>query len=185
MSDQKLTPPLVYWAQRRNLIYLNIALEDTKNPTIKIEEDKVYFHGVGGTEMKEHEVTIELSEPISVEESRHIARQRNIEFVLIKKTEQYWTHLLKDKTRVHWLKVDFNKWRDEDESDEEADQAGGSAGMGGMGGAMGGGPPGAGNFDFEELMAKMGSNGGMAGQDFNVDDNNEEDSDDEALPGLE
>merc|ERR1711997_482605 len=32
----------------------------------------------------------------------------------------YWERLLKDKTKQHWLKVDFQKWKDEDDSDEEA-----------------------------------------------------------------
>lgn len=26
---------------------------------------------------------------------------------------------MKDEKRYHWLKVDFNKWKDEDDSDEE------------------------------------------------------------------
>ena len=31
----------------------------------------------------------------------------------------YWSRLLEDKTKVHWLKVDFNKWKDEDDSENE------------------------------------------------------------------
>jgi hypothetical protein len=27
--------------------------------------------------------------------------------------------LQKDKKKYHWLKVDFNKWKDEDDSDDE------------------------------------------------------------------
>lgn len=180
MSSVKLTPPPVFWAQRRNLIYLNIQLEDAKAPTIKIEADQVYFRGVGGTEKKEHEVTIPLYEPVDVEQSKFVVRQRSTEFVLIKKEEKTWPHLLKEKTKVHWLKVDFSKWKDEDESDEEVESgAGPQAGGPGMGG-------GAGNFDFEELMSKMGSQGGMAGQNFDIGGNaEEEDSDEEALPDLE
>ena len=39
---------------------------------------------------------------------------------------------------MHWLKTDFDKWKDEDESEDE-DQMGGMGGMPGMGG-MGGMP---------------------------------------------
>ena len=48
--------------------------------------------------------------------------QRVIEFALEKKDVEgpYWTRLVKDAKKQHWLKVDFSKWRDEDESDEEA-----------------------------------------------------------------
>jgi hypothetical protein len=35
-------------------------LEDCKDPDIKIEENAVIFKGIGGTEKKPHEVTINL-----------------------------------------------------------------------------------------------------------------------------
>lgn len=60
-------PPSVMWAQRNNIIFLTICLEDCKNPEIKIDNDKVYFHGLGGTEKKNHEVTIELYKEIDPE----------------------------------------------------------------------------------------------------------------------
>ena len=61
-------------------------------------------------------------------------RDRCIEFALEKKEDgPYWDRLLKEKTKRHWLKIDFNKWKDEDESDEEE-----AAGPGGPGGAGGG-----------------------------------------------
>ena len=44
-----------------------------------------------------------------------------IEFALEKKElGPYWKRLVKEGTKQHWLKVDFNKWKDEDESDDEA-----------------------------------------------------------------
>ena len=43
-----------------------------------------------------------------------------IEFALEKKDAgPYWDRLLKEKNKYHWLKTDFNKWKDEDESDNE------------------------------------------------------------------
>lgn len=60
-----------------------------------------------------------------------------IEFALEKKEEgPYWERLLKDKTKQHWLKIDFNKWKNEDDSDDEA---------------PGGGAPGGGGGDLEEV----------------------------------
>ena len=47
--------------------------------------------------------------------------------------------MLKDKTKQHWLKIDFNKWKNEDDSDDE-----------GAGGAPGGG----GGGDLEEVMVQ-------------------------------
>ena len=48
-------------------------------------------------------------------------KQRVIEFALEKKESgPYWKRLVKDEKKQHWLKIDFNKWKDEDESDDEA-----------------------------------------------------------------
>jgi prostaglandin-E synthase len=56
-------------------------------------------------------------------------------FVLKKKdNDGYWPRLLKDSKKVHWIKIDWNKWKDEDEEEEE-EAAGGAGGAGGMGGA--------------------------------------------------
>ena len=62
-----LLPPPVEWAQRRTTVFITICLEDCKKPEIKIESDKVYFKGSGGTDRKEHEVTLNLYAEIKPE----------------------------------------------------------------------------------------------------------------------
>ena len=57
-------PPLVMWAQRPTLIFLTVCLEDCKDPEIKVDADKLHFKGVGGTEKKLHEVTINFFKEI-------------------------------------------------------------------------------------------------------------------------
>jgi prostaglandin-E synthase len=54
--------------------------------------------------------------------------------------------LLKDHAKPRWLKVDWNKWKDEDELDEEDT----GFDMGGMG-----------NFDFSSLGGAGGLDGGF------------------------
>lgn len=123
----------------------------------------MYFRGVGGTDQKDYEVTIQLFGKIKPNDSRYVVRQRNIELVLIKEEEKYWPRLLSEKTKFHWLKVDFNKWKDEEESDEENNMQN--------------------DFNFEDLMSKMGTG---AGENFNVGDEAASDeSDGEDLPNLE
>lgn len=165
VTGETITPPPVMWAQRNNLVFLTICLEDCKEPQIKLETDKVYFHGVGGTDKKVHEVTIEFYKDIDAEKSRHFTRDRNIEFVLIKKElGPYWPHLQKDKKKYHWLKVDFNKWKDEEDSEDELGQG----------------------DDLEEMMRQMGGLGGAGDGKPSFDDlEGESDSDDEGLPDLE
>ena len=195
-------PPLVKWAQRPSLVILTICLEDCKDPTIEVKPDYLKFEGNGGPDKKDHEVKMEFLKEIDPEKSKYAVRDRVIEFALEKKdgSGPYWERLLKDKTKQHWLRVDFNKWRDEDESDDEAgggkdleqmmSQMGGLGGMGGMGGMPGmggmGGMPGMGGMGG---MPGMGGMGGMPNQPMerpSLDDlDAEEDSDDEELPDLE
>lgn len=118
---------------------------------------------------------------------------RCYEFIISKaeSAAEYWPSLTTDKKKPHWLKVDFNKWKDEG-SDDDSDAApggmdggmAGMAGMGGMGGGMGG------MADLMSSMGGMGGMGGFGGADGdgrpNFDDlEGEEDSDDEAIPDLE
>ena len=47
--------------------------------------------------------------------------------------EGYWDRLLSTGGKRHWLSVDWNKWKDEDESDEELNIGGGGAAQQGFG----------------------------------------------------
>ena len=97
---------------------------------------------------------------------------------------EHWPRLLRDTGKVgRNIKVDWNKWVDEDEEDDKPDdfdmsqlqnmqQFGGGGGMPGMGGGMGGGMPGMSDLNFEDLAGDA------------EDINGAEDSDDE-LPPLE
>jgi len=191
-------PPMVTWAQRPNLVFLTICLEDCDKPEIKVEADQLHFKGVGGPDKKPHEVTIKFFKEIDTEKSKFAVRPRVIEFALEKKEEgPYWDRLLADKTKQHWLKIDFNKWKDEDESDEEGEggqgnleemmkNMGGLGGMGGMPGmgGMGGMPgmPGMGGAGMPD-MGKLGA--GMERPSLDDLDADGDDSDDEDLPDLE
>lgn len=169
MTTQETTPPppSVMWAQRSGIILVTINLEDCKKPEIKIEKESVFFRGVGGSDHKLHEVTIQLYKEIDPEKSKSFNRDRCIELILCKASTEgpYWPSLTSDKKKHHWLKCDFNKWQDEDESADE--------GMGGN--------------DFEEMMRQMGGLGAGGGEKPSFDDleAGSGDSDDEELPDLE
>uniref|UniRef100_A0A1B6CPB7 CS domain-containing protein n=1 Tax=Clastoptera arizonana TaxID=38151 RepID=A0A1B6CPB7_9HEMI len=166
-GDQAIPPP-VKWAQRSNCVFLTICVEDCKNPDLKIESDKLVFSGTGGTEKKKYELTIPFFNDIEPEKSAKFIRDRNIEIILKKKEDgPYWPQLTKDKKKYHWLKVDFNKWKDEDDSEDE----------------FGGGGQ---SEDLEEMMRSMGGLGaGDPDSKPSFDDIDvESDSDDEELPDL-
>ena len=113
---------------------------------------------------------MKLLKEIDPEKTKYQVRDRCIEFALEKAEEgPYWERLLEEKTKQHWLKVDFGKWKDEDDSDAEA--GGGDledmmANMGGLGGGMGG-MPGMGGMGGMPGMGGMGGMGGMPGEMMN------------------
>ena len=168
-NDKTLPPPPFYWAQRKNLVYVRIGIEDCADPVIKVDKQSLYFKGKGGADNKEYEANLQLFAEIKPDESKYNVRGRGIEFVLIKADDSapYWKRLSAEDKKFHWIKIDFNKWKDEDDSDDEA-------GSMGMGPGDGGG--------FEEMMRQM---GGLGGGDLDDLDDNEKDSDDEPIPELE
>lgn len=180
-NQQSLIPPVI-WAQRNNVVFVTICVEDSINPTVKIEPEQIVFHSVAGLTKKVYEITIPLFGAVEPENSKTTIGGRCIELVLQKPLcdVKYWPHLTKEKKKYHWLKVDFKKWKDEDDSDDEA--ASGGAPGGGLGGdnfddmlsMMGGGGAG---------ESKFGGLGGGLGGDYN--EPSDEDSDDEEMPDLD
>lgn len=166
MSNETPVPPPVLWAQRKEFVLLTFSIE-CKEPTIKIEKDSVYFKGINAQDKKAHEVTILLYDSIDPDKSSFNNKGRCIEMILSKekKDAPYWPNLTKDKKKPHYLKIDFNKWRDEDDEDEKVSDN---------------------NYDLEEMLKAMGGNRTIdsKGDKASFDDL-ESDSDDENLPDLE
>lgn len=119
-SDMISTPPSVSWAQRSARIFLTFNVECEK-PDIKFEKKSVYFQGTCAPDKKLHEVTIPLYAEIDSEKSVYVNKGRLIEVHLVKEKtdEPFWPTLTSDKKKHHWLKVDFERWVDEDESGAE------------------------------------------------------------------
>ncbi|XP_047537685.1 uncharacterized protein CG16817-like [Vanessa atalanta] len=117
------TPPSVSWAQRNAIVFLTFNVECEK-PDIKIEKKSISFKGICTPEQKLYEVEIPLYAEIDPEKSTHVNKGRLIEVVLAKERpdETYWPSLTSDKKKHHWLRVDFNRWQDEDESGTELDE---------------------------------------------------------------
>ncbi|KAI8338568.1 HSP20-like chaperone [Chlamydoabsidia padenii] len=151
--------PTVTWAQRAEFIYLTVNVSDIKEPKLDLTADKFQFKCKGEKEQNDYECEIEFLKPIDVEKSKQVLTARNLSMVIYKTkdSEGYWDKLQKG-ARPNFLKVDFAKWRDEDDEDEDT-QADPMAGMGGAPGAMGQGMP-----DMASMASMMG--GGAGGMDF-------------------
>ena len=53
-------------------------MTDLQDPVINVEKKKLHFKGVGGTEMKEHEVTMEFFKEIDPDKSKFAVRPREV-----------------------------------------------------------------------------------------------------------
>jgi len=158
MSSNSTLTPTVVWAQRRDQIFVNIDLQDVKNEKILLEKDKLSF--LGSSNGKQYNVELDFHGEIDPSKSRYAVKPRSVEFILVRKEAgAYWPSLLKSNLKPRWLKVDWQKWKDEDELEDDA-----GFDMGGMD-----------NFDMSSL-------GGGASGGGNMEDS---DSDDEDLPDLE
>ncbi|XP_038208632.1 uncharacterized protein CG16817-like [Zerene cesonia] len=115
-SETVSTPPSVSWAQGNSRVYLTFNVECEK-PEIKIEKQLVSFRGIGAPEQKLYEVEIPLYAEINPEKSTQVNKGRLIEVVLAKEKADgaFWPALTNDKKKHHWLRIDFNRWQDEDE----------------------------------------------------------------------
>ena len=170
---------------------------------------------------KDYKVDIVFYQPVDskAEGSTYKVLPRSVQMHIMKKVddkeskdeETFWPRLLKDKAQEkNQVKIDWDRYVDEDEEEGGFDTSaleggmgmGGMPGMGGMGGMPGmegmggmpgmGGMGGMGGMDMEALMKQMGGMGGMgdmgdmAGMMGGGDEGEgEEDDDDGDLPELE
>ncbi|CAO2836922.1 unnamed protein product [Amaranthus hypochondriacus] len=139
--------PSVKWAQRSDKIYLTIELPDAKDVKLKLEpEGKFFFSAV--KDGCPYEVHIELVDKINVEESKCNIGVRYIVYVIQKAEKKWWSRLMKqDGKPPVFIKVDWDKWVDEDEENEN-------------------------HFDFDNMDFSKLNMG--ADDDFDMDDEDEE-----------
>ncbi|EYC15162.1 hypothetical protein Y032_0038g3663 [Ancylostoma ceylanicum] len=159
--------PPVIWAQRESFLYVTIEIDDVKIEDLTADSSKLHFKGTSHTEV--FETTMEFFDEINGEGMKRTpTNTRVIELTIPKKESKWWPRLLKEKGKVHWLKVDFDKWKDEDDSGAEDGMP-----FGGDGG-----------FDLNSYMNQMGGGGAPDFDGLDDDDDGDmpdlEDDDDEA-----
>ncbi|CAH8491630.1 unnamed protein product [Dicrocoelium dendriticum] len=146
MSGDQPTPstPQVLWAQRKDILYVTISLGDVKDKVMVVKDGSLHFR--------------EFYSQVDPESVRQANTCREIFLVIKKKESGFWPRLLSTSAKQPWLRVDFNRWKDEDESEPE---------FGGMDG------------DFSRLLS------GMSDNDVPDPGMDDFDSDDDDLPDLD
>jgi len=100
--------PQITWAQNSKVIYLNIILEPNEISNIKLLNNKIIF------KHNEYFAELELENNIDIENSI-INKNRIYELNLVKKENNFWNNLLKDKKLYkNYIKIDWSRWVDED-----------------------------------------------------------------------
>lgn len=111
--------PQVKWAQRPKLLLITICLEDCKSPSIEMLTNCLKFHGKGGSDKKIYKFEMKFYKAIIPEKSRFAVRERGVDFVIEKfESGPYWERLVSENTKLPWIKVNFDKWVDEEELKE-------------------------------------------------------------------
>ncbi|ALC45714.1 CG16817 [Drosophila busckii] len=162
MSTAGAIPPPISWAQRNDLVFVIIDVE-CKDIEHKVTDNSFTFKGVNALDgSKKYDVTLNFYHSVDPEKVTSKNIGRCLEFTIPKKESgPFWPSLTTDKTKLHFLKANFAKWRDE--SDEEEDPK--DNGM-------------FGNF----LSGSSGGDWNNKFDDFNVDE--DDDDSDDNIPSL-
>lgn len=152
------------WYDRRDSVYIEFCVEDSKDVQIIFDKSKINFSCISLTDNIKHRNEVDLFGEIDPKESKHRRTDRSV-LCCLQKAEagKSWPRLTKDKTKVNWLSVDFSNWKDwEDDSDEDLS-----------------------SFDkFSEMMNSMGGDD-LPDLDGAEIEHDSADSDDEKMPDLE
>ncbi|XP_021755997.1 uncharacterized protein At3g03773-like isoform X2 [Chenopodium quinoa] len=112
--------PEILWAQRSDKVYLTVSLPEAKDIVVKCEPEGLFKFSATGPQEEKYEFTLDLYGAIAPEGCKAKTGWRNILCSIQKEQRGWWKRLLKSEEKTPpYLKVDWNKWRDED--DEESD----------------------------------------------------------------
>uniref|UniRef100_A0A0V0G852 Very-long-chain (3R)-3-hydroxyacyl-CoA dehydratase n=1 Tax=Triatoma dimidiata TaxID=72491 RepID=A0A0V0G852_TRIDM len=128
--------PFVYWAQDANNIFIKVDLKDIKDPKVDLSKNYVAMtaNGVGAHGPSDYSFSLNLFGDIDSDDEVHQTKMspRAVEFVLKKANSSWWPRLIKHQQKPAWLKVDFERWKSEDDdlSDSNLENSGAKDVMG-------------------------------------------------------
>jgi very-long-chain (3R)-3-hydroxyacyl-CoA dehydratase len=115
--------PFVYWAQDNDKLFLRVDLRDAKDVNIALNNKKLDFsaNGHGGQGNRGYQFSLNLTDNVKDAPTfKTTGSQIDIELAKVK--GEFWKNLIAEPKKPHWLKFDFSRWKDSDESDHEMDQ---------------------------------------------------------------
>ncbi|XP_022753791.1 uncharacterized protein OsI_027940-like [Durio zibethinus] len=164
--------PSVKWAQRSDAVFITIELPDAQDVKLKLEpEGNFFFSATSGVDKIPYEVDMDLHDKVDIDGSKASVGKRNICYLVKKAEKKWWSRLLKQEGKPPvFLKVDWDRWVDEEEEDQVQDNK--------VGPDMD-----FGDFDFSKLNMG-GSEGFGAAEGEDDDDSDTEEENVEEVPPL-
>ena len=124
-SSNTFLTPNAKWAQDRDYIFFTVCLESCEKEKLHINENSLKFECLAGRNLQgiahSYKLDLSLLKDIDPRQSKYAVQDRKIEFTLKKKEVggPFWCRLLKCPAKQHWLRIDFDKWKEENDSGEE------------------------------------------------------------------
>lgn len=125
-NEIKRLHPFVHWAQSPSHISLRVDLSQTQDLKVFIEGDtdsclEFSAKGRGAHGLQEYHFSLEFYSQVD-KDIVNTKIERYV-LILIKKSSQVsWPRLTKHSSRLPWLRVDFDRYDDSDESDATEDK---------------------------------------------------------------
>lgn len=112
--------PFVYWAQTESQVSLRVDLTNAETPDVVLNEDELKFVsvGLGAKGRNEYRFVLKFFMEVDPKKSQYRVMDREIEFSICKKSEQWWPRLTAEQKKPVWLKIDFDKWKSEEDDDD-------------------------------------------------------------------
>ncbi|XP_067008173.2 very-long-chain (3R)-3-hydroxyacyl-CoA dehydratase isoform X2 [Anabrus simplex] len=113
--------PFVYWAQTESNVTLKVELKDVKNPDVTLLEKNLQFtaEGHGAKGPHNYGFSLNFHSAVDPEGSQFKVSERQVDFILKKKDSGWWPRLTGTPQKPVWLKIDFDRWKSEDDLDDE------------------------------------------------------------------
>ncbi|XP_030377866.1 very-long-chain (3R)-3-hydroxyacyl-CoA dehydratase 3 [Scaptodrosophila lebanonensis] len=119
MSTPLQLSPFVYWAQTEQTLQLKIDLKDAKGAIADFSANSLAFsaRGYGARGVNAYKFDLHFYGNINDEDASFVVSDNNIDVQIRKAEAGWWPRLVATPQKPHWLKVDFDRWRTEDDAD--------------------------------------------------------------------
>ncbi|XP_017011742.2 very-long-chain (3R)-3-hydroxyacyl-CoA dehydratase 3 [Drosophila takahashii] len=113
--------PLVYWSQTKQTLLLKVDLKDAKGAIADFSPVSVNFsaNGHGARGVNAYKFELHFYALINDENATFVVSDNKIELQIRKLEPEWWPRLVATPQKPHWLKVDFDRWRTEDDGEVE------------------------------------------------------------------